>query len=188
MSDTSQALSAGQWLDRLYGTALVQRQVEQAHPDETLIYLSGAMFIPKNERDDSMQRITMTAKRGAFVATSERLVFETAMFMPMNVLFMAGALGSFILWGFGGGFPAVMLAALATASLIRRRPYRVELTRETTAEIVLHAITGPTGDYHSIIIHGVDASYQVVTTAPIPPHIQTFFEVFPQFQSTTQGE
>lgn len=160
------------WLNWLYGVGQVQRRILQEHPNEPIHFASGAMLVPKQKPDDHLQRVTASARRGVFVATSERLVFETSLFMPFNVLFMVAGLGSLLLWLNGGGFPAILLAAIATATIIRRRPYRLELPQATIQRIVLKNVDGLTGPYHSLIVHTQAASYQVIATNPLPADVR----------------
>ena len=122
------------------------------------------MLMPKTKKDDSLQRISSVAKRGAFVVTDGRLVFVTSLWMPLNVLFMAISVGSISFWFNGGGFPAVMLAAFGVAFVIRRRPYRLELPMDEIKRIAVKGVGGITGAYHTLQVHTADKTYQIVTT------------------------
>jgi hypothetical protein len=154
----------GRLLGWLYSAPGLAARLQAAHPDETLHFTSGAMLIPKGDQSDDIQRITSVARRGAFAMTDGRLVFVTSLWMPLNVLFMGIGLASIGFWFNGGGLPAMMLAAFGIAFVIRRRPYRLELPRETVTRVAVKSVGGMTGGYHTLIVHTADAAYQVVTT------------------------
>lgn len=161
-------------LDVLYGAQQVAAWAQSTYPQEPPRLLVSAMLVPKNDRDDTIQRVTARSRRGVFLATDERFVFRTALWMPMNVGFMLVALGCFGLWLGGGGLPAMMLAAFGVAGVIQRRPYHLEIPSEQVKSVILHNTAGVSGAYHTLILHTANASYQVVMTAALPEAARDF--------------
>jgi hypothetical protein len=156
--------NSGRLLGWLYSAPGLAGQLQAAHPDETLHFTSGAMLVPKNKRDDEIQRITGNTKRGAFAFMDGRLVFVTSLWMPLNVLFMGIALASIGFYVNEPNFPALMLAAFGVAFVIRRRPFRLEIPVEKVERVVVKAVGGMTGSYHTLIVHTPEKTYQIITT------------------------
>ncbi len=175
MSERSPRPTNNTLLGWLYGVPQMRRRVANRYPSERLVMASGAMLIHKKTADDVIQRVTSNARRGVFVATPQRLLFVTLLWMPMNIMYMVMTAASLVFWVRGGGLPAAILAAFGVAWLVRRRPYRLHLTLADVGGVSVNEVGGMTGGYHTLIIHTEGASYQVVTTDTIDEEARLFF-------------